>query len=151
MTNDTPQLPFFVYGSLLPGQVNAGLWGKDVLAQTPAVLPYGRLYSLGDYPVLIENGEGPVKGMVMTTRPDAYTALLSRLDALEAYNPAAPEESEYLRVIREARSGDGIAVPAWVYIGPASFTPHLPLVPDGDWPAYVAARTANGETKRLRD
>lgn len=141
MTNDPSQLPFFVYGSLLPGQANAGLWADDVVAQQAAVLPHGRLYSLGEYPVLLENGAnegGSVKGMVMTARPESYAALLARLDALEAYYPAAPEESEYLRVVREARLMDGTAVPAWVYIGQVNFTPHLPLVPDGDWLAYVA-------------
>jgi gamma-glutamylcyclotransferase (GGCT)/AIG2-like uncharacterized protein YtfP len=138
MTQNTSQLPFFVYGSLLPGQANAGLWGEDVLSWQTAVLPYGRLYSLGDYPVLIENGGGPVKGMVITPRPDAYHALLARLDALEAYNPAQPDTSDYLRVVREAILADGTAVPAWVYIGQANFTPHLPLVPHGDWLAYRA-------------
>ncbi|GIK54840.1 MAG: gamma-glutamylcyclotransferase [Chloroflexi bacterium] len=144
MTNDTPYLPFFVYGSLLPGQANAALWGDSVVAQQAALLAHGRLYSLGDYPVLIENGGGPVKGMVMTARPDAYADLLARLDALEAYNPDAPEQSEYLRVIREARLGDGTAVPIWVYIGQVNYAPHLPLVPDGDWLAYVAARELKG-------
>lgn len=146
MTNDTPYLPFFVYGSLLPGQVNAGLWGDVVVAQQTAMLAHGRLYSLGDYPVLIENGGGPVKGMAMTIRPDAYAALLAQLDALEGYDPAAPEQSEYLRVVRlaylvngMAQSQFGFAMPTWVYIGQANFTPHLPLVPDGDWLAYRGA------------
>lgn len=144
MTDDQSPLPFFVYGTLLPGQANAGLWGDAVLSQQTAVLPYGRLYSLGPHPVLIENGDGPVKGMLMTVQPDAYAELLTRLDALEAFDPAKPMESDYRRVVRGVWVGKFTApnqssVPAWVYIGQANFTPHLPLVPDGDWQAYTAA------------
>jgi gamma-glutamylcyclotransferase (GGCT)/AIG2-like uncharacterized protein YtfP len=95
--------------------------------------------------MLIENGDGPVKGMLMTIRPSAYAELLIRLDALEAFDPAKPEASDYVRVVREVLVGEHTTlnqvwnpVSAWVYIGQANFAPHLPLVPDGDWQAYTA-------------
>ena len=59
----TPRLlPFFVYGTLLPGQPNAHLWGDGIVAQQNATLANGRLYDLGAFPMLVEEGEEKVVG-----------------------------------------------------------------------------------------
>jgi gamma-glutamylcyclotransferase (GGCT)/AIG2-like uncharacterized protein YtfP len=53
-------LPFFVYGTLLPGQPNYPLWAAAIRSEQPATLPNGRLYDmaqlgLGHYPLLVED------------------------------------------------------------------------------------------------
>lgn len=150
MMNCSP-LPFFVYGSLLPGQMNDYVWGETVISQQVAVLANGRLHDLGDYPILLETGEGPVKGMLITVRDEDYTALLARLDEFEHCFPGQPEASDYVRVAREVMvegvdaasatdATSATAVTAWVYVGQLPSESHCPLVPNGDWAAYVQAR-----------
>ncbi len=137
MTKDERQLPFFVYGTLLPGQPNAYVWGQSIVVQDKATLTPGRLYDLGDYPICVETADGLVHGLVITVRTTDYDAVLAELDALEGYMPDRPDESEYIRVSRKVQLENGTAVTAWVYIAPPHFTPMLPMIPDGDWLAYA--------------
>lgn len=148
MKNASP-LPFFVYGSLLPGQMNDHVWGEAIVSQQAAVLANGRLHDLGDYPILLETGDGladkladeTVKGMLITVQAGAYAALLARLDEFENCFPDQPEASDYVRVARDVMvSGADAAVTAWVYVGQMPTESHCPLVPNGDWAAYVQAR-----------
>lgn len=133
-------LPFFVYGTLLPGQPNYQLWGRFVLSEKTAVFANGRLLDLGNYPMLVENGNDPVKGMVVTVRPTAYETVLARLDHLEGYDPQNPNRSEYIRVERCVHLADGTAVDAWVYLGQTIFSDNIPLVKDGDWVSHIHHR-----------
>jgi gamma-glutamylcyclotransferase (GGCT)/AIG2-like uncharacterized protein YtfP len=135
---ESERLPFFVYGSLLPGQLYHWVWGESVVWGQRAVLRYGRLYDLGDYPMLVETGDDVIQGMVMEVNTADYDNVLARLDALESYFPDRPEESIYVRMAREVWLDDGTAVTAWVYIGQMNFISHLPVVPNGDWAVYVS-------------
>ncbi len=132
-------LPFFVYGTLLPGQPNAYLWGEAVAAQQTAVLPNGRLYDLGSFPMLVEEGEEAVQGMLIWVRPAEYTAVVASLDELEGYDPAQPLASAYRRVRRLVKGSDGRSIPAWVYVGHSAALPDMQPISGGDWVSYVAA------------
>jgi gamma-glutamylcyclotransferase (GGCT)/AIG2-like uncharacterized protein YtfP len=135
--NDMEQLPFFVYGTLLPGEANYHLWGDAIRREETAVFPNGRLYDLGGYPMMLEEGDAPVRGALIYVHPAAYAAILARLDALEGYNPERPDASPYQRRRRRALTEAGTAVTAWVYLGRRRYVRHRPVIESGDW---VAAR-----------
>jgi gamma-glutamylcyclotransferase (GGCT)/AIG2-like uncharacterized protein YtfP len=140
------QLPFFVYGTLRPGQPNAYLWGDAIAQIETAWFENGRLYDCGPYPMLVEEtAVVPVQGQLMIPHPDQYDDLLVRIDTLEGFDPEHPDEATYRRVRRPVLVG---AEPgqytrqawAWVYIGRAEFVTDLSPIPSGNWAVHVTAR-----------
>jgi gamma-glutamylcyclotransferase (GGCT)/AIG2-like uncharacterized protein YtfP len=133
------QLPFFVYGTLLPGQPNFFLWGKAITGMEPAIFWGGRLYDMGFYPMLVAAANGnPVHGQLISVDPAQYDAVVQRLDELEGYDPTQPEDSEYQRQVVEVVLANGRFQPAWIYLGQRHFVQDKPEVASGDWPAYAA-------------
>lgn len=134
-------LPFFVYGTLLPGQPNAYLWQDLVMRQESARLMAARLFDMGHYPMCVPDEDGEVLGVVLWIQPQAYETVLSRLDFLEGVDPQQPETSAYRRVRQQVVVvEDGRSQDVWVYLGSARFVANKPVVPDGDWAAYAAQR-----------
>ncbi|MER6558751.1 gamma-glutamylcyclotransferase family protein [Streptomyces sp. NPDC001027] len=136
-----PALPFFVYGTLRPGQVNHDLFlhGRTV-REEPARLPGAVLYDGPGYPYAVEEpgDAGPsVTGDLVTARPEAYAHLLADLDRLEEYAPGDPRNL-YERVAREVTRTAGAApVRAWVYVAApavaAGLRVHGKPIAGGDW------------------
>lgn len=149
MPTNEPHLPFFVYGSLLPGQLYAHLWGDGIARQQPAWLPHGRLYDAGPYPIVCDNEPGRVYGLLTIVKEAAYTAVRQRLDALEGYFPDQLQASDYWRVARQVQLEDGMAVEAWIYVAPPHFQAQLPWVQSGDWVAHLQQRTATAKSKKI--
>ncbi|MCA9969125.1 MAG: gamma-glutamylcyclotransferase, partial [Anaerolineales bacterium] len=138
-----PHLPIFVYGTLLPGQPNAHLWQQPGATTQPAALPNARLYSMGYYPMLVETDDDAlVHGALISLPRAAHAATLARLDALEGYDPDAPDAPGYRRVERRVRLANGRFTPAWLYAGQPDLVAGQPPIPDGDWLAYAAAHAA---------
>ncbi|MCQ4082018.1 gamma-glutamylcyclotransferase [Streptomyces sp. RB6PN25] len=110
-------LPFFVYGTLRPGERNHDrvLRGR-VASVEAAVLPGTLLFDGPGYPYAVDDprGAGRVHGELVEPLPEAYDEVLADLDRLEEYVPGAPGNL-YERVVREVRCGDG-ARRAWVYL-----------------------------------
>jgi gamma-glutamylcyclotransferase (GGCT)/AIG2-like uncharacterized protein YtfP len=137
----SPRLPFFVYGTLRPGEANHDRFLRGrTLAEEPARLDGAHLYDGPGYPYVVEDpdGGGPVHGHLVTARPEEYPALLAALDLLEEYAPADPRNL-YERVAREViRTADGTAVQAWVYVAAppvaARLRTHGTRIDTGDWP-----------------
>ncbi|GAA3395886.1 gamma-glutamylcyclotransferase family protein [Streptomyces roseoviridis] len=105
----TPELPFFVYGTLRPGAYNHDrfLLGRTA-AEEEAELPGAVLHDGPGYPYVVP-GAGRVLGALMTAAPGAYGELLTVLDRVEL--PAG-----YRRTARDVlRTRDGALVRAWVY------------------------------------
>ncbi|MFE9723402.1 gamma-glutamylcyclotransferase family protein [Streptomyces sp. NPDC005794] len=140
------RLPFFVYGTLLPGEPNHDrfLRGRTHEEQ-PAVLPGALLYEGPGYPYAID-GHGTVHGALVTAAPGAYTELLGLLDDLEQYLGPGHPRNLYERVTRRAVPGplpdtpggrSGEPVHAWVYLAATAVTRSLRTggtpVPGGDW------------------
>lgn len=121
--------PFFVYGTLLPGQPNTVLWQRCVERVEEAVLENGRLYSLGHFPMLIEAEGGAVKGVLLTVRAAAYKQVLVRFDWLEA--------GAYRRVLRRVLTENGRLAEAWTYVGWPEYVVGRPLIANGDWRNYT--------------
>ncbi|MEU3275665.1 gamma-glutamylcyclotransferase family protein [Streptomyces antibioticus] len=140
-----PGLPFFVYGTLRPGEVNHGhfLRGRTLREET-ARLTGAVLYDGPGYPFAVEEPGGTVAGALITARPEAYARLLAELDRLEEYRPGDPY-SLYERVVREvtvgsATTGAEDAVPAWVYLAAPAVAAGLRAdgnrIGGGDWLAH---------------
>ncbi|MCB8976684.1 MAG: gamma-glutamylcyclotransferase [Ardenticatenaceae bacterium] len=137
------QLPFFVYGTLLPGQPNFFLWGEAIAHMEPATFFGGRLYDMGFYPMMIAaEPETAVHGQLITPHPAEYQAVCQRLDELEGYDPDHPETSDYQRKRVEVVGSNGRSQSAWVYLGQSQFVADKPEVPGGSWAAYVAESQA---------
>lgn len=133
---DRPPRPFFVYGTLLPGQPNAFLWQGLESRVERAWFENGRLHDLGGYPMLVEAGSEPVAGQIIIAASDFYEIVMARLDFLEGYDPLRPELAGYRRVVRKVMLENGRSTPAWVYVGQIELVNGRAAIPNGDWAAY---------------
>lgn len=140
--------PFFVYGTLRPGEHNHDLYLR---ARTRSEEP-GRMAGLvlhpgPGYPYAVEEPGGTVTGDLVTALPGAYEELLAELDALEEYAPGDPHNL-YERVMRDAVLADGRTVRAWVYIAAPSVAARLRAVgrpiESGEWHGATADAPAHG-------
>lgn len=131
-------LPFFVYGTLRPGEINHDRFLRGRTAHEEAGLLRGAvLYEGPGYPYAVEAPEGEVRGELVTARPQAYEELLALLDRLEEYVPGDPRNL-YDRVERPVvREADGTTVRAWVYVAAPAVAVRLRArgtrVEGGDW------------------
>lgn len=149
MGTHTMNLPFFVYGTLLPGQPNDHHWDDKITASEAATLRPAYLHDLSTFPMLVETpaADRPLPGPAVVhgrliwltglSRPE-YDRILAAVDALEEYDPADEDASLYRRVAREVETA-GRQVTAWVYVGRPDVAHTYPLVPEGDWVAHCAA------------
>ncbi len=136
--SDEPRLPFFVYGTLRPGEDNhlRFLAGRTTAAE-PASWAGAVLYEGPGYPYAIE-GDGTVRGDLVTpdsADPEAYPRLLALLDRLEDYVPGDPH-NDYERVAVAVETAAG-PVRAWVYVAAPAVAARLRargrVLPGGDW------------------
>ncbi|WP_406492778.1 gamma-glutamylcyclotransferase [Streptomyces sp. NBC_01604] len=137
-----PKLPFFVYGTLRPGEANHDRFLRGrIRSEEPGRLTGAVLYEGPGYPYAVEecadDRGGVVRGEVVTALPEAYGELLVALDRLEEYTPGDPR-SLYERVAREVTlDGGGRTVRAWVYVAAPSVAARLRArgkpIGSGDW------------------
>ncbi|MFF8269101.1 gamma-glutamylcyclotransferase family protein [Streptomyces sp. NPDC016562] len=131
-------LPFFVYGTLRPGEVNHDLFLRGRTAsEEPATLPDAALYDGPGYPYALHRPGSAVVGELITAAPDAYGELLAALDVLEEYAGPGRPGNLYDRIAREALRPDGTTVRAWVYLASPPLARRLTQagveIPGGDW------------------
>ncbi|MFE9409670.1 gamma-glutamylcyclotransferase family protein [Streptomyces sp. NPDC006704] len=147
MSRDEPALPFFVYGTLRPGERyhRRFLRGRTV-AERPALLAGAVLYDGPGYPyalahAALEGGAaGPgvpaVTGTLVEIAPADYPQLLGALDELEEYFGAGDPRNVYDRVAREV-AVEGRSVWSWVYLAAPRLARELraggTAIPGGDW------------------
>ncbi|WP_406126814.1 gamma-glutamylcyclotransferase family protein [Streptomyces sp. NBC_00989] len=138
MAAPSTPLPFFVYGTLRPGEPNHDrfLRGRTD-SEERARLHAAALYDGPGYPYAVEVPGSVIVGELVTARPEAYPQLLRELDRLEDYAPGDPHNL-YERVERQVtRDADGTAVRAWVYLAAPAVTARLrthgKLIEGGDW------------------
>ncbi|MEV6552199.1 gamma-glutamylcyclotransferase family protein [Streptomyces sp. NPDC051597] len=155
-----PALPFFVYGTLRPGErYHRLLLTGRTAHETPARLPGAVLYEGPGYPYAVR-GDGVVTGALITPRPEAYPEVLRVLDQLEEYRGPGDPRNLYDREERTVELPDGTAARAWVYLAAAPLARELrehgtPL-PGGDWlsprppaPAPPRSPSARGSADRV--
>lgn len=141
-------LPFFIYGTLLPDEPNAHVWGDTVAAWRPARYPNGRLVAFSHFPMLIEPdvlepSDSGVKGQIVEIKPERFVAVLRRLDHLEGVTPNGVGNF-FRREKRVVQAADGSLTAVWLYVGRQDLAPGCPIIPDGDWLAY----SRSGENDR---
>lgn len=132
-------LPFFVYGTLRPGQGNhrrllAGRFTQEIAA----TLPGHALYGPGLPYVTAGEETSVVVGELIFVAPAGYAEVLTDLDRLEGYRPG--RAGHYDRQEREVRytgpDGFETTVLAWVYLaGPVARERLRPSdrIASGDW------------------
>ncbi|MER5776832.1 gamma-glutamylcyclotransferase family protein [Streptomyces sp. NPDC002039] len=130
--------PFFVYGTLRPGEVNHDLFLRGrVAVEQPATLPDAVLYEGPGYPYAVARPGSAIRGELITPAPGRYAELLVALDLLEEYEGPGRPGNLYDRVVREALLPDGTPVPAWVYLASPLLARDLAAsgteIPGGDW------------------
>ncbi|MFJ8075046.1 gamma-glutamylcyclotransferase family protein [Streptomyces sp. NPDC096176] len=148
------RLPFFVYGTLRPGERNHDLFLRGrTTAERPAVLPGARLYEGPGHPYAVDDRGGPVSvaGEAVTAAPEEYRRLLLALDRIEEYTgrPGHPDNL-YVRVVRDVVLEDGTEVRAWVYVAAERVARELRArgtpVEGGDWHEAVTERLPGSPT-----
>jgi gamma-glutamylcyclotransferase (GGCT)/AIG2-like uncharacterized protein YtfP len=144
---ETPQLPFFVYGTLKPGEENyLRLLAGRTVEELPASLAGAALFTQGPYPFLLTApelllpGDELVQGALIAVPPAQYAAVLAELDLLEGY-VAGAADNLYERVVCEVATAAGPRR-AWVYVVGASALALIRAgamrrVAGGVWAAYV--------------
>ncbi|MFF1421760.1 gamma-glutamylcyclotransferase family protein [Streptomyces sp. NPDC058280] len=135
-------LPFFVYGTLRPGEHNHDLFLRGRTAgEEPARLEGALLYDGPGYPYAIE-APGTVVGELVTAAPGAYGELLRVLDELEEYGAPGDPGNVYERAARDVLRADGTTARAWVYFAAPRVAHELRargrLIAGGDWIAWTA-------------
>ncbi|MGW3205192.1 gamma-glutamylcyclotransferase family protein [Streptomyces sp. NPDC001135] len=131
-------LPFFVYGTLRPGEANHDLFlrGRTASAE-PARLPGAELYDGPGYPYAVECPRGGIRGELVTARPETYTELLAALDRLEEYAPGDPRNLYERVALDVVRTADGTTARAWVYLAAPRIAARLRStgtpIDGGDW------------------
>ena len=139
----TEILPFFVYGTLLPGQPNDFYWKSDVLRTEPAVYLGANMFAFPHFPMITETGDQSkqIKGELIWVDESRYIDVLQQIDFLEGFDPSAKEKSIYQRLKRDVVFEQGKKEEAWIYIGSADFVSGLPQISSGDWVDYLHNKT----------
>ncbi|MFF3915578.1 gamma-glutamylcyclotransferase family protein [Streptomyces sp. NPDC001852] len=130
-------LPFFVYGTLRPGEANHDLFLRGRTAsEEPARLPGAVLYDGPGYPYAVDEPGGEVRGELVTCQPEAYEELVAVLDRLEEYTPG-DLRNLYERVARDVVRTDGTTSRGWVYLAAPRVVARLRdqgrPIEGGDW------------------
>jgi gamma-glutamylcyclotransferase (GGCT)/AIG2-like uncharacterized protein YtfP len=151
---DRGPLPFFVYGTLRPGEHNHALFLRGRTArEEPARLEGALLYDGPGYPYVIEapdvvGAPGAVAGELVTAPPEEYHELLTVLDALEQYYGPGDPRNVYERLVHDVRRlADSTTVRAWVYVAARGRADDLRLhgrrIPGGDWTGRAVCPSAD--------
>jgi gamma-glutamylcyclotransferase (GGCT)/AIG2-like uncharacterized protein YtfP len=107
----------FAYGTLQPD------YAPPAIAHAVAKLrPIGEgfangvLYDLGGYPgaVLDSSTDQTITGLVLQLPEDANS--LREIDAYEEFNPAAPDTSQFIRVLHPVVLATGETLQCWIYV-----------------------------------
>lgn len=144
------RLPFFVYGTLRPGEHNHDLFLRGrTCSEEPGLLHGAVLYDGPGYPYAVAGDGGTVSGEIVTARPGVYEELLADLDHLEEYVPGDPH-GLYERVERDVTAAEGRTVRAWVYLAAPAVAARLRargrLIEGGDWLSRRPAVRSRPET-----
>ena len=143
-------LPFFVYGTLRPGEGNYSylLEGRTLTEET-ATLDGAKMFDYsGSFPFVVasDNVDDVVVGTLISVSDADFPTILLSLDRLEGYSESRPEDGMYRREVKTMTTENGQSVPAYVYICGHRMQAQVeeyPRVTSGDWFARPAVSFAN--------
>ena len=141
-------VPFFVYGTLLPEQPNFRLWGDCISRMEYGRIKDCQLFDMGAYPMLVESKEKYVHGILVFVIPEYTDEIITRIDELEGYDPEKHGESAYNREMQEVELENEKTVTAWVYLGHKKYIDKGKAVPGGQWAKHVARKKKEHEDWR---
>jgi len=133
------KLPFFVYGTLRPGQSNFHLLEGRTQRIRSAYVDGFALYTLGSYPSMLKSNapRARVYGEVVTPQSYRYDTVMQSLDRLEEYDPTDPDASWYYRTVHDVHLNGSKTVRVWMYLGREE---HLKIwnkrIQSGDWALF---------------
>jgi gamma-glutamylcyclotransferase (GGCT)/AIG2-like uncharacterized protein YtfP len=133
-------IPFFVYGTLLPEQPNFRLWGDSISRMEYGRIKDCQLFDMGAYPMLVESKEKYVHGMLVFVIPEYRDEMITIIDELEGYNPEKHGESAYNREMQKVELESGKTVTAWVYLGHQKYIDQEKPILGGKWAKHVARK-----------
>lgn len=161
--SENERLQVFVYGTLLPGEVNYELLLRGrTRDEEPATLRGARMWANGDrfaltgrswpfpFVALTEDQHSAVTGCMITVDKTHAAEVLLRLDELETFTPGS-STNRYERVLVSVITSGG-AMQCWTYVAADRIRAELdqlPAISHGDWLRYL--REVTGEqsvTKR---
>ena len=114
-------LPFFVYGTLLPNQPNHYLWKDSIADRKNGLIRNYQLFDMGHYPMIVESEGNNVVGMLMYIKTEDYEKITKIIDNLEGYNPGKHGDSAYNRETKNIELENGELEKALIYIGSEDF------------------------------
>jgi len=136
-------LPFFVYGTLIPDQPNYYLWKDSIVSTKNGLIKNYQLFDMGHYPMIVQSNGNTVHGMLMYIKNEDYTKVTKIIDNLEGYNPENHGSSAYNREMREIELENGEIEKAWIYIGSEKYISKENAVKDGSWVKHISKKEGN--------
>ena len=137
------QLPFFVYGTLIPDQPNHYLWKDSITDTKKGITKNYQLFDMGHYPMIIKSEGSNVNGMLMYIKTEDYDKITKIIDNLEGYNSENHGSSAYNREIRDIELENGELEKAWIYIGSEKYIKKENTVKDGNWVSHISEKEGN--------
>ena len=134
------ELPFFVYGTLLPEQPNYYLWKDSIVNTKKGIIKNYQLFDMGHYPMIVESKGNNVHGMLMYVKNEDYGKITKIIDNLEGYNPENHGSSAYNREMRDIELEDGKIEKAWIYIGSKEYVNEENKVKGGNWVKHISKK-----------
>lgn len=135
----SPNVPFFVYGTLRPGEGNYSWSLKgNTTREERATLTGGAMYNAGGFPYVIrdESADTKVVGEVCWVTDEAYAEVESALNHLEGYYGPG-YRNHYDRESVTVTLDSGEQVQALVYLVPEHnkkrIVAQCDLIASGDW------------------
>ena len=133
-------LPFFVYGTLIPDQPNYYLWKDSIVSTKDGLIKNYQLFDMGHYPMIVESKGNNVYGMLMYVKNEDYGKITKIIDNLEGYNPENHGSSAYNREMRDIELEDGKIEKAWIYIGSKEYVNEENAVKGGNWVKHISKK-----------
>ena len=137
------ELPFFVYGTLLPNQPNYYLWKDSIAGTKNGIIRNYQLFDMGHYPMIVESKGNNVDGMLVYIKAEDYDKITRVIDNLEGYNPQKHGDSAYNREIKDIELENGELAEALIYIGSKDFVKEENAVDEGNWVKHISGKKGN--------
>ena len=136
-------IPFFVYGTLIPEQPNYYLWKDSIIGTKKGIIKNYQLFDMGHYPMIVKSEGNNVHGMLMYIKDEDYDKITKIIDNLEGYNPENHGSSAYNREMRDIQLEGGEIEKAWIYIGSKEYVKEGNAVKDGNWVKHISKKEGN--------